>query len=350
MSASNPSHRKKVLVTGAGGFLGSHLAADQAQRGRDVVALDLRLDTVAHLRSSGRFDLIQGDVTDEATQTSALKGVDTVYHLAAAHLSVREKDSEYWRVNVDGVRTLVENCRRAGVRRFVHCSSVAVYGRVENPPANEGSPCHPSLTYDKTKYEGEKVVLEAAQRDGFPATILRPAWVYGPGCSRTAKLFRSIEKGRFFVAGRGDEYRHCVYIRDMVEAFNLAAVRDKALGQVMIIGDARPVTVRQLTDEIARLTGAGRPRCVPAFLLNLAGSLAEIVFKPLGKEPPISRRTLKFFTANTAFDISRARRILGYEPRYDLTSGLTETYEFLRSGESWRVPLPRVNTPQVATS
>ena len=113
---------------------------------------------------------------------------------------------------------------------------------------------------------------------------------------------------------------------------------ETALGQVMIVGDAGAVTVRELVDEIARQTGAHPPRSVPLALLSAAGALAEMVFKPLGKEPPISRRTLKFFTANTAFDISRARTLLGYEPQYDLASGLAETKRRLDHPEPWRLP------------
>lgn len=331
-----------MLVTGAGGFIGSHLAADLADRGQHVVALDLHLDRVRHLESPGRFELIEADVAEPAVQARALEGVGSVYHLAAAHLTVGAGDEEFWRVNVEGVRSLIAAAEAVGVERFVHCSSIGVYGKIEHPPADENSPCHPDIAYETTKLEGEKVVLEAIAKRGFPAVIIRPAWVYGPGCGRTEKLFRSISKGTFFLAGRGDALRHCVYIRDMVHAFQLAASSDKALGQVIIVGDSSAVRVRQLCDEIAALTGGRRPFSLPLPALWAAGMLAELLFKPLGAEPPLSRRTLKFFTSNTAFDISRARELLGYEPEYDLASGLAETASILGAKEPWRVPLPRV--------
>lgn len=331
---------ERVLVTGAGGFIGSHLAADQARRGRRVVAVDLQLGRVRHLGESGRFDLVEGDFTEPAVQTRAIEGVDTVFHLAAAHLGTAVEDEEFRRVNVLGVRSLVEAARRSGVRRFVHCSTVGVYGEVTDPPADEDSPCRPDLAYERTKLEGEMAVREAVAKTAFPAVVLRPAWVYGPGCPRTEKLLRSIRRGRFVMAGRGDALRHCIYIRDMVEAFELAATRDAAVGQVMVVGDSEAVPVRRLLEEIASIVRARPPRSVPLPLLRLACLAAEIVCRPFGKEPPFSRRTLKFFTNNTAFDVSRARRILGFEPRYDLRAGLTETHRILTDSPGWRVPLP----------
>lgn len=319
----------KALVTGASGFIGRHLAAHLVERGQEVVALDLQVGPLSHLRASRRVDLVEGDVADPETQRRALAGVDTVFHLAAAHLAVALGEREFQRVNVEGVRTLVEAAREAGVRRFVHCSSVGVFGHVKHPPADEESPCHPDLIYEKTKLEGEKIVLDAIRRSGFPAVVLRPVWVYGPGCHRTEKLFRAVRKGRFIVAGRGRGLRHCVYIKDMVEALCLAARSEAAVGQVIIVGDAGAVTIRELVDRIAELTGAKPPRSMPLPALYAAGLIAELVCRPFGKEPPFSRRTVKFFTANTSFSISRARKLLGYEPRYDLRAGLFETHSKL---------------------
>ena len=328
-----------MLVTGAGGFIGSHLAADQHSRGRRVVALDLDPSRVAHLEQPGRFEIVHGDFTDPAVARGALNGVDTVFHLAAAHLGTRASEADHWRVNVEGVRGLADAAREAGVQRFVHCSTVGVYGRVQDPPADENSPCRPDLAYERTKLAGEAVV-EAAIRDrGLPAVILRPVWVYGPGCPRTEKLFRLVRKGRFPVTKAGDALRHCIYIRDMVEAFDRAAEAPAALGEVIIVGDDVATTVRSLVDEIAALVGSRPPRSLPLPVLRLAAVLGELAYRPLGKEPPISRRSIKFYTNSTAFDIAKARRVLGWNPRYDLETGLAETFRFLSSPAPWRVPL-----------
>jgi nucleoside-diphosphate-sugar epimerase len=344
MSGGGLPEQRKVLVTGAGGFIGSHLAADQVRRGHRVVALDLTLDRLADLQTSERVDLVEGDVTDPRVLARALREVDTVYHLAATHLTVQASEREFRRVNVEGIQTLVDACRFGGVRRLVHCSTVGVFGDVKNPPADEDAPCNPTLPYERTKLDGEKIVSDSCRMQGLPAVILRPAWVYGPGCPRTEKLLRSVARGRFAVAGSGSNLRHCVYIRDMVEALNLAAGSDRALGQVIIVGDNEAVTVRQLVGEIAKVTGSRRPPRIPRSVLYAGAVAVELVFRFKGKEPPFSRRTLKFFDNTTAFDISRARRLLGFAPRYDLAGGLRETQAILETGDYWHVPLPEPAT------
>ncbi|MGH7571865.1 MAG: hypothetical protein ACREMK_08505, partial [Gemmatimonadota bacterium] len=118
-----------------------------------------------------------------------------------------------------------------------------------------------------------------------------------------------------------------------------AAEAPGAVGEVIIVGDELPVTVRTLVEEIAGLVGARPPRSIPLPVLRLAAGLCELGFRLLGKEPPISRRSIKFYTNNTAFDISKARRLLGWSPRYDLRTGLAETWRFASSPAPWRVPL-----------
>ena len=319
---------ERALVTGAGGFLGSHLALALAAKGYNVSALDIEPGRLRQLPTPANLELVDADVTDPRVQRRAVEGVDTVFHLAAAHLGVSQSEGAFRRINVGAVEGLVARSQDAGVRRFVHCSSVGVYGRIRNPPADEETPCHPELVYERTKLEGESVVLDA-MRNGLPAVILRPVWVYGPGCPRTEKLFRALRKGRFVLAGDGLNLRHCIYVRDMVEAFQRAAGADSAIGQVIVVGDRQAVTVRHLVDEMARLAGVRRPRSVPLALLSAAALAAEWGGRILGREPPISRRTLRFFTGNTAFDTSRAGALLGFEPTYDLAAGLAETYEYL---------------------
>lgn len=327
MSVSGSAPGPGALVTGAGGFIGRHLVRELAERGHSVVAFD-----PAPPPALEGVRQVAGDVRDAAARRDALEGIDTVYHLAACHLGVKTPAEEFHAVNVQATDALVRASAEAGVRRFVHTSSVGVYGRIADPPADEDSPCTPRLVYERTKLEGERAALAAAGEVGLPVVVLRPAWVYGPGCPRTEKLFRAIGRGRFVVGGNGRRLRHGVYIRDMLAAFLLAARAEAAVGQVIVVADAGAVSVRTWIDEIARLTGARRPPGVPLVALEVAARTLELGFRPFAAEPPLSRRTLEFFTSNTSFRIDRARRLLGFEPRYDYASGLAETWEQIQKG------------------
>lgn len=319
----------KVLITGAGGFIGRHLVHDQLARGRQVTALDLDLRALeAHTADQG-LDLVESDFRDSSLD-SLLGDHDVCFHLASLHLEVGVPESEFQAVNVTGARELVERCRSAGIGRFVHCSSVGVFGDVQNPPADEGSDCSPDLAYERSKLAGERAVLEYAQQSGYPVVVVRPAWVYGPGCPRTLKLARNIRSGRFFYVGDGVNLRHPIHVQDMTAGFELAATHPDASGQVFIMAGPAAVTVHELVETIASSLGASPPRLrLPRAVAWLGGIAMETAFGLLGKQPPFSRRSLKFFSGNTAFRIEKARRILGFEPQVGLTDGIRSTLKDL---------------------
>lgn len=326
----------RVLITGAGGFIGRHLVADQLQRGHDVIAVDLHTATLEALESEPGLCVLRGDFRDEALLVAHLGNVDVCFHLASAHLEMGIDDGVFWEVNVAGARAFVQRCHEAGVGRFVHCSSVGVFGDIENPPADETSPCHPDIAYERSKLAGEEAVLAYAEETGYALTVLRPAWVYGPGCPRTEKLFRTIEKGRFFFVGDGQTLRHAVYIDDMTRAFDMAARRREALQEIFIIAGPRATTLRELANEIARVAGVSAPRLqLPKALVWSGCFLMEAAFGAIGKEAPFTRRSLKFFTGNTAFSTKKARDVLGFGADVALAEGLERTYAWLtRQGGS----------------
>lgn len=320
-----------ALVTGAGGFIGSHLTESLIAASVEVTALDLELEAVRHLDSSARCRMLEGSIEEPGTRLDALSGVDTIFHLAAAHLGTLQSTDEFRRINVDATRSLAAESLQTGARRFVHCSSVGVYGRIESPPADEESPCHPELPYEQTKLEGEEAIRQLVVESHLPAVILRPAWVYGPDCHRTTKLFETIGAGRFLVAGKGDSFRHCIFIDDMVTALIQAATHENVLGETLLIADNEPVTIRFLVDEIARLTGSSPPKSIPFPLFSALAAASEFAFKAVNRESPVSRRSLRFFTGNTAFSTDKAQEMMGLCPRFDLTRGLAETYRRLQN-------------------
>lgn len=314
-----------VVVTGAGGFIGGHLVRRLAASGTSVRALDSR-PRVGNLDAPG-LAYHQVDIRDADGVARLVDGADTVYHLAAAHLEVHASPGMFEAVNVAAVEQLIQACRRAGVRRLVHTSSVGIYGHVSPAPATEDSPKHPKTAYERTKLAGELAAIAKAAAVDLDLVVLRPAWVYGPGCPRTAKLLRAVRRGRFVYVGGGRNLRHPIYIDDMVDAYLLAGAAPPSLsGRSFVIGGPRAVTLREFVEACARALGVSPPRLsLPAGLIWSLGLGAELAYRVVGREPPLSRRTLAFFENDSAFDTTAAVRDLGFRARVDLDEGLRRT-------------------------
>ena len=314
-----------AAVTGAAGFVGQHLVAGLVKRGWAVRALDRRHDPSVADRPGVSF--IQGDIRDHAALEELTSGADTVFHLASAHLQVHAEANWYRSINVDAMTPLIEACSRAGVRRMVHTSSVGIYGHVPDPPADEDAPKHPGNEYERTKLEGETIARREADRRGLDLLVLRPGWVYGPGCPRTEKLLRTIRKRRFVYIGAGDNLRHPIHADDMVEAFALAAsAPSTASGRAYLVVGPRAVTVRELVQTCARVQNVSPPTLrLPRTMGVALGRGFELGFGLLRRDPPFSRRSLAFFDNDNAFDGRLAAKHLGFEPGIDLDQGLAST-------------------------
>jgi len=320
--------RGRVVVTGAAGFIGHHACRRLAESGRDVVGLDVR--PVPTGEASPGVTAVVGDFRDEALVSGVLREGDTILHLAGAHLQITVPDSEYWSLNAESLPGLVEQARRAGARRLVHVSSVGVYGKLAHLPADEDDPCRPQSVYGESKLAGERLVREAADRCGLPAVVLRPAWVYGPGCPRTEKIYRALRRRRMPIIGRGDNRRHPLWIDDFTEACRLAMERDEAVGQLVLVAGPEVVTSRELIATACEVLGLPRPWLRLPRVAGVGLAMAcELAFGALRSEPPFSRRSLEFFETDNAFDVGRARRVLGFEPRVTLRQGLGLTRPWL---------------------
>lgn len=321
----------KALVTGAGGFIGSHLVERLAETGQRVTAVDVDLGVIQHLRGRSDVTLVNTDIRELDAMARLLEGVDVVFHLAAAHLDVLKDESYYRSVNVDAVVALASLAAAAGVRKFVHCSSVGVYGSLAEVPADETTTCRPDIVYERTKLAGEQAVIDVVRSTGISAVIFRPSWVYGPGCPRTIKLIRSVVNRRFFYAGGGENLRHPIFIDDLLEAFEMAAASELPSAEILIVAGPKAVTTRELVTTILEIAQSPfRPRVIPFWLAAAGCHVLEKTCAMVGRRPPFSARSLKFFSESSAFSVEKARRLLGFEPRVSLEDGLTKTIDYGR--------------------
>jgi nucleoside-diphosphate-sugar epimerase len=319
--------RSTILITGANGFIGSHLVESLLRQGKYVRAVDLHTNTLQSFPAHPQLEVMAGDLIVADLRKKIVSGIDTIYHLASAHLDTSLPDDHYRQVNLHATFELARAAHAAGVRRFVHCSSVGVIGDVKHPPADEETPCHPTNIYELTKLEGERAVLSFAAESGFDLVVNRPAWVYGPRCPRTQKLLRTITKGRFIFFGNGQNMRHPIYISDLIFGLEQCATAEDVAGQIFILAGPEPVTTRQLVSTVAELSGRKPPRLsLPLWIGKASGTVLELVFKTLHRPPPFSSRSLDFFSKNNAYSIEKARRVLGFQPTIRLADGLQKTF------------------------
>lgn len=324
----------KILITGGTGFVGSRLAVLHASRNDEVRILG-QTNTPAERENSlitqqAGCDLMLGSVTDSAAVEEAVNGVELVYHLAAAQHESNVGDQHFWNTNVEGTRSMLEASVQAGVRRFVHGSSIGVYRADPGTIVDETSPTEPDNIYGVTKLEAEAVVADYMARIG--CVIVRISETYGPGDRRLLKLFSAVARSKYLHIGGGENLHHLLYIDDLTNALRLAGLSAAAVGQTIVVPGFEAVSTRGMVSLIAKSLGVPVPRrSLPLAPLWLMASAMEFTMRPLGLRPPLHRRRMHFFVKSFRFEGTRALTLLGYKPATPAEDGLRVTAEWYRS-------------------
>ncbi len=318
----------RIGVTGGTGFTGGALVRQLLDDGYEVICL---ARDAQRLPEAARASAVIGTTDQPGIAERFVEGVDCVIHVAAMFRDVGTTDA-FERVNVGMTKVLLDAAEAAGVKRFVYISTMGVHGSVPKVPSDENAPFSPQDDYQRTKLKAEKMCRARGEQGGIEVAIVRPCAIYGPGDTRMLKMFKMIRSGTFFIAGKFDAYFHPVYIDDLIQGITLAATKPEAKGETFVIGGAKYYKLRNYVDTAADMLGVRHPWLKLPWQPMMA---LAWTFEQLGLifnfTPPIYRRRLKFFKHDRAFDISKARRLLGYEPQIDIEEGFKRTIAWYRA-------------------
>ena len=320
---------KFVLVTGATGAVGPRVVHALDQAGFRIRAFSFDAPAAGMLPQS--VEVLIGDVTDQVAVQSAMQGVDVVVHLAALLHIVNppfEMREKYERVNIGGTATVVEAAIKAGVKRVVLFSTIAVYGPSDGRVLNEMSPTHPDTFYAQTKCAAEQIVLSARGADGQPlGAVLRLGAVYGSRIKGNyERLTRALARNRFIPIGNGLNRRTLVYDKDIGRAAALAVSHPAASGRIFNVTDGEFHTLNEIIESICSALGRTPPRLsLPVGPTRTLISLLEKGSHAIGLKPPVTREMIDKYTEDIAVDGSLIQKELGFVPQYDLKTGWEET-------------------------
>lgn len=322
-----------IIITGGTGFIGSRLALRCIEQGHHVcvygkINTDAEKFNSEFVESAGA-ELCLQSVMDKDAVAKAVDGMDVVFHLAAAQHEANIQDDVFWDVNLKGTKTLINASIKAGVSRFVHGSTIGVYGSALGGVIDENSPCKPDNIYGVTKYAGEKAALEC--KNQLPMVIIRISETYGPGDRRLLKLFKGIDKGRFPIIGKGDNIHHLIYIDDLIDGLLLAAHSEKAVGEIFVLAGKEPLTTTEMVRTVAGVLGKS-DKCLklPLLPFMMAAIVMETALSPTGIQPPLHRRRMDFFKKSYLFSQSKSAEILQFLPKTSFKIGTAKTAGWYR--------------------
>lgn len=321
-----------ILVTGGTGFIGSYFVPMLIKEGHKVRLL-VRNSEKARTLFGDSCEYHEGDVTDKASLRGCCKDIEIVFHLVAKSgndLPNEKNFKEYRRINVEGTKNILEECR--DIKRFIYVSSTAAMGLVKDNPISEKSVCNPYLPYQVTKYEVEEL-LRKRVKEGFPAIIIRPTKVYGinePSYSYMT-LAKLVKKHMFVKIGKGHNYTSNIYVTDFAQAL-VNMVKLGNIGETYIVTSEKSIDFIETGRIIANTLGEKlRVIHLPAKMMVVFAGIEEHLFLFLGKKPIVTKKNIEMTINDRIYDISKAKNEIGYVPQVSMQDGIKKVTEWYRS-------------------
>jgi UDP-glucose 4-epimerase len=307
-----------ILVTGAGGFVGTAVVSELARRG-----ISYRAATRA--RREGYFAI--GNIGPQTDWTAALDGVDAIIHLASrAHVTnekVADPTVRFRTANLDSTLNLARQAIKAGVKRFVFISSIKVNGEATQPgrPFTAEDTPNPQNPYAQSKLDAEQGLFALSRESSLEVTVIRPPLVYGPGVKANfATMMDWVNRGIPLPLGSVNNRRSFVYVGNLADLIVLAASHPNAAGQVFLVSDGEDISTTELFKKMAQALGR------PSLIMPLPGPLVTLAAAAIGQRAVVSR-----LTDSLQVDVAKTRALLGWEPRKSVNEGLRQTARYFRS-------------------
>lgn len=319
MSGPGQAPAGVAVITGAAGFLGRAFGAELRRRGFEVRGVDVRPGP----------SVTVGDVSRPGSWTALLTGADLVVH-AAAITAESGDPATFWRVNVEGTRTVLEQAGRAGAGRVLHLSSTVVHGARFADGADETAPVRMTGNpYTDTTVAAEHQALLAHAAGEVAVTVVRPADVYGPHSQWwTVRPVELLRRNLLVLVDGGAGILSPTYVDDAISGALAAALAPAGAGQVFHVTGGQAVTVGEFFDCYARMLER-TIRSVPALAAKALAGPVDALSRNLGWQPPFSPRALEYLTHPGTYSIAKAERVLGWRPQVPLEQGMERTRVWL---------------------
>ncbi|MBW8012261.1 MAG: NAD-dependent epimerase/dehydratase family protein [Chloroflexi bacterium] len=322
---------KQVLITGATGFIGGHLARYLVNEGKTKVRVLARNPEKGKWLSDIGVEVVIGDITEIQTLKDVTSDCNIIFH-AAARVGESGSKQVVREVNVKGTQNIVEDALSTGVDRFVYISSCAVYGSLQAFNISEDTPTRiTGKLYHDSKVAAEKIVFRSHHEFGLPVVVARASQVYGPGSKQfTIRPIEAIKSGKMILIDGGRHLCKPVYIDNLIDGLILCARVNTAIGEAFNLTDGCTLPWRDFFGAYAQMLEIQSLPSLPYQLAWFAALLFEIKSALEGKKSSITRGAVNSLRSSNSFSNQKAREMLGWQPIVNLEEGMKYTEAWLR--------------------